>query len=84
LLSLPRVQLLLGIRAGVDLALKDAVVFRIGGTPCRAPALQPQVVRDAEDPAAKIMARASELKVLEKGQKYFLRHFLGIVIAHAH
>jgi hypothetical protein len=82
-LPLLRVYLLLGIRARVDLPVKETVIRRKGCASCRVPVLQTEIVSDAKYPAAQIVPISTQPQMLEKREKYLLDNFLAIMIAHA-
>ncbi|HTV55879.1 MAG TPA: hypothetical protein VMI06_13325 [Terriglobia bacterium] len=81
LLSLAACHLLFRIQAGVEMSLEEARVTFHGAVKLLAPGalFQSQIVGNAKNPPAQILAGPSQLQVPEKRKKNLLNDLLAVV-----
>jgi hypothetical protein len=81
--SLSRRQLLFRIRRWVKPPFRPVGSRPVARSLVRLTRLQSKIMRDAEDPSAKVLPRPAQLEMAEEGQEHFLDDLLGVVHGYA-
>ena len=78
LTSLYGADVLLRIELRIRILIENVTIYRVFAAPVCIQSLQPDVVRNAEQPAAQIVLRLPASKMLKQREEYILHHIFAI------